>query len=152
MGLKHVLIVKLAHRSGDLSRFKTGGGGAAVQIVLVSLQDADGVVGIGGKATILALRRCQVRLAFLKRVDPRRLSFADLPGSMAYLTPWLRRSSLLKGALNVALMDGAAQKAGKPIVLNLELAKKNARTSSAFGIDKPEIIRQKVAEAARCSI
>ena len=55
-------------------------------VVFVQLQNQDGVIGLGesapsgryGEDTATVQR-------FLKRIDPQRLSFNDLPGSMAYL-------------------------------------------------------------------
>jgi L-alanine-DL-glutamate epimerase-like enolase superfamily enzyme len=54
-----------------------------------------------------------------------------------------------KCALNLALLDGAGKKAGKPVSSLLELGFRENQhlTSFTIGIDKPEVIRDKVLEA-----
>jgi L-alanine-DL-glutamate epimerase-like enolase superfamily enzyme len=56
-----------------------------------------------------------------------------------------------KCALNIALLDGAAKRAKKPIYDFLELGFRENHhvTSFTIGIDKPEVIRKKVLEAER---
>jgi len=54
-----------------------------------------------------------------------------------------------KGAINIALLDGAAKKRGQPIYdfLKLGFTESKHVTSFSIGIDQPEIIRRKVLEA-----
>ena len=52
--------------------------------------------------------------AFLKKVDPRGLSFSDIEGSMQYLETLSRHDMSAKCALNLALLDAAGKKAKKP--------------------------------------
>ena len=87
--------------------------------------------------------------AFLKQVDPRGLSFSDIEGSMSYLDTLSRRDMAAKSALNIALLDGAARKAKKPLYdfLGLGFQENRHVTSFTIGIDKPEVIRKKVQEA-----
>src|SRR5262249_2023781 len=87
--------------------------------------------------------------AFCNRVDPSRLSFADIPGSMRYLESLSPRDRSAKCALNIALLDGAAKQARKPIYdfLALGFREKHHVTSFTIGIDKPEVIKKKVREA-----
>jgi L-alanine-DL-glutamate epimerase-like enolase superfamily enzyme len=56
-----------------------------------------------------------------------------------------------KCALNIALLDGAAKRAKKPIYDFLELGFRENHhvTSFTIGIDKPDMIRKKVLEAER---
>ncbi|HEY4415837.1 MAG TPA: dipeptide epimerase [Verrucomicrobiae bacterium] len=89
-------------------------------------------------------------LEFLNKLDFRKLSFDDVAGSMNFLetlpgTPWAA-----KCALNIALLDGAAKRAGKPLYdyLGLGFRENHHITSFTIGIDSPEVVRKKVLEAA----
>ena len=55
-----------------------------------------------------------------------------------------------KCAVNIALLDGAARRAGKPIYdhLGLGFTENKHVTSFSIGIAKPEAIRQKVLEVS----
>src|SRR5208283_1716980 len=77
------------------------------------------------------------------------LSFNDVEGSMTYLDTISPHDMSAKCALNVALLDGAAKRAKKPIYDFLELGFRENHhiTSFSIGIDKPDVIRQKVLEA-----
>jgi L-alanine-DL-glutamate epimerase-like enolase superfamily enzyme len=88
--------------------------------------------------------------AFLKKVDPRGLSFSDVGGSMEYLDTLSRHDMSAKCALNLALLDGAAKKAKKPVydLLGLGFRDNHHLTSFTIGIDTPEVIRSKVQQAA----
>jgi L-alanine-DL-glutamate epimerase-like enolase superfamily enzyme len=87
---------------------------------------------------------------FLHTVDPARLSFDDVAGSMRYLDTVAADNQAAKTAVNIALLDGAARRAGQPIYDLLGLGFKEGRhlTSFSIGIDSPEMVRQKAAEAA----
>src|SRR5258705_12073471 len=56
-----------------------------------------------------------------------------------------------KCAINIALLDGAGKKAKKPIydLLGLGFRENQHVTSFTIGIDKPEVVRQKVIEAEK---
>ena len=88
--------------------------------------------------------------AYLEKVNPARLSFDDLAGSMRYLETVAAGNYSAKNALNLALLDGIARQAGQPIYDYLKLGFTEGRhvTSFSIGIDAPEIIRQKVEAAA----
>jgi L-alanine-DL-glutamate epimerase-like enolase superfamily enzyme len=92
--------------------------------------------------------------AFLRKVDPERLSFEDIAGSMKYLDTIAAGNASAKGAINIALLDGAAKKAGVPLYDFFKLGFTEAKhvTSFTIGIDTPEKIRQKVAEAEQYPI
>jgi L-alanine-DL-glutamate epimerase-like enolase superfamily enzyme len=151
--------VKLDFRPFDLhpshpwiiaSNVKTGAGADAEQVVLVRLSDKD-AVGLGEAP-------CSARYAetvasmqnFLGRVDLAKLSFDDIPGSMAYLEKLAPLNHSPKCAINVALLDGAARKAGQAIYdwLGLGFSEKRHLTSFSIGIDSAEVIRRKTIEAA----
>jgi L-alanine-DL-glutamate epimerase-like enolase superfamily enzyme len=87
---------------------------------------------------------------FLKRMDHRQLSFGDLTGSMNYLRALPGLPMAAKCALNLALLDGAAKRAGQPLhaFLGLEFPGPPQVSSFSIGIDAPEIIHQKVLAAA----
>jgi len=120
------------------------------QVVVVELTGADGLVGLGEAAPTARYKESLKTVEdFLQKVDPRGLSFSDVEGSMTYLDTLSRHDMSAKCALNIALLDGAAKKAKKPVYDLLGLGFQESRhvTSFTIGIDKPEVIRQKVIEA-----
>lgn len=120
-------------------------------VVFVTLTDADGVVGRGEASPS---RRYHETAAsgekFLAQVDARQLSFTYLAGSMDYLEALAPGEFAAKSALNVALFDGAAQRAGQPLHEFLGLGFREGKhvTSFSIGIDRPAVIREKVLAAA----
>lgn len=136
----------IASRTGD------GPGTRISPVVLLELRDADGVVGLGEAAPSNRYREDMATVqAFLSRVDAARLSFADVPGSMACLDALAPGDFAAKCALNVALLDGAGRRAGRFIhdLLGVGFTEGRHHSSFSIGIDVPDIIRQKVLEAAR---
>ncbi|HEY5914422.1 MAG TPA: dipeptide epimerase [Verrucomicrobiae bacterium] len=128
-----------------------GSGSDTANTVLVELTGADGTVGLGEAAPISRYKESIESVeAFLKKVDPRGLSFGDVHGSMEYLETLSRQDMSAKCALNLALLDGAGKKAKKPVydLLGLGFRENYHVTSFTIGIDKPEVIRAKVQEAA----
>ena len=120
------------------------------QVLVVELVGADGTVGLGEAAPTARYKESLKTVeAFLNQVDPRGLSFSDVEGSMKYLDTLSRHDMSAKCALNLALLDGAARKAKKPVydLLGLGFREKQHLTSFTIGIDKPEVIRKKVQEA-----
>ena len=145
--------LKLAHRWAIARSVQDGGSGGTdiYKVVFVELTDADGTTGIGEAAPSARYEEnADSAFAFLERVDPARLSFADVAGSMKYLDSIAPQNFAAKGAISIALFDGAARRAGKPIYgfLGLDFAEQKHITSFSIGIDKPEVIRRKVLEAA----
>lgn len=121
-------------------------------IVFFELTDDDGRSGIGESAPIGRYDESVDTVeAFLRRVEPARLSFNDIPGSMRYLDSLAPDQNAAKCAVNIALVDGVAKVARQPVCefLKLGFTEKKHVTSFSIGIDTPEIIRQKVREAAR---
>lgn len=137
----------LAHRWAIAS----GAGGTSVfKVAFVELTDAGGIVGRGEAAPSSRYEEdVDSTIAFLEHVDAKRLSFDDIPGSMQYLDSIAEKNFAPKCALNLALWDGAGTKMGKPIceLLNLGFTEGKHVTSFSIGLDRPDVIRQKVAEA-----
>ena len=119
-------------------------------VVVVELTGADGTVGLGEAAPTARYKESANSVeAFCKTVDPRGLSFSDVPGSMKYLDTLSNHDMSAKCAINLALLDGAGKRAKKPIydLLGLGFRENHHVTSFTIGIDKPEVIRKKVLEA-----
>ena len=141
----------LSHTWTIATGAKTGGGSNSVQTMLVRLEDG-GVAGLGeGPCSNRYSETIASMSAFLKLVDPAKLSFDDIPGSMAYVEKLAPKNYSPKCAVNVALLDGAARKAGNAIYdfLDLGFVEKRHVTSFSIGIDRPEMIRKKTLEAAQ---
>jgi L-Ala-D/L-Glu epimerase len=120
-------------------------------VIFVELTSDDGLSGIGESATSTRYgETLDTALAFLRRIDPNQLSFDDIPGSMAYLERLSPGDFAAKTSVNIALLDGAAKKAGRAIydVLGIGFTENKHVTSFTIGIDTPEKVRQKVVEAA----
>lgn len=133
-----------------------GSGGKTVYpIVFAELTDADGATGIGESAPSTRYKEnADTVEAFLRKVDANQLSFSDIPGSMAYLETIAPANHSAKGAINIALLDGAAKKAGQPLYDYFKLGFREGEhyTSFTIGIDTPDKIRQKVLEAEQYHI
>ena len=120
------------------------------RVVVVELVAVDGTRGLGESSPIRRYNEdVETVSAFLGKVDAGRLSFDDVPGGMKYLDTVAANNLAAKCAVNIALLDGAAHRAGKPVhdFLGLGFREKHHRTSFTIGIDTPEVIRQKVAAA-----
>jgi L-Ala-D/L-Glu epimerase len=124
-------------------------------VTFVELTSRDGVVGIGESAPSDRYGETLATVDdFLKKIDPSKLSFNDVPGSMAYLDTISPKDFAAKCPVNIALLDGAGKKAGKPVydLLGLGFTENKHPTSYTIGIDTPEIVRVKVREAAQYPI
>lgn len=122
------------------------------QVVMVELTDAGGNSGLGESAPIERYHESVDSVeAFCRQVDAARLSFTDVPGSMAYLDTVAPGNMAAKCAINIALLDAAAKLAGQPLYDFLELGFREQHhvTSFSIGIDKPDVIRQKVLAAEK---
>jgi L-alanine-DL-glutamate epimerase-like enolase superfamily enzyme len=145
--------LQLTRRWAIASRTGPGGGPGTLEfpVVLVSLRDGDGCEGLGESAPSSRYGETPQSVRdFLQRVDAERLSFADLPGSLAYLDSLDPGQPAAKTALEIALVDGAAKRAGVPVHTWLGLGFTEGRhvTSFSIGLDTPEVVRIKVEEAA----
>jgi L-alanine-DL-glutamate epimerase-like enolase superfamily enzyme len=144
--------LQLAHRWAIASGLKPGGGGGTniFKVVLIELHDADGVVGLGEAAPSARYQEsADGAFAFLEHVTADKLSFSDVAGSMEYVNRIAPGNYAAKGAINIALLDGAARRAAQPVYdfLKLGFAENKHLTSFSIGLDTPEVIRQKVQEA-----
>lgn len=145
--------LELAHRWAIASILQPQGerGLDVFKVVLLELRDGDGTEGLGESApSSLYGETVETTMDFLRKVDAGRLSFSDVAGSMDYVDHLAPGDYAAKSALNVALLDGAARRAGQPLhdFLGLGFQENKHVTSFSIGLDKPEIIRAKVAEAA----
>ncbi len=141
---------QLAHRWMVASSQATGGK-VVYPAVLLELTDRDGIIGRGEAAPSRRYdETAETSLTFLQRIDPTRLSFDDLEGSMRYLEALTPRDHSPKGAVNIALLDGAAKKAQQPLhdFLGLGFIEGQHITSMTIGIDSAELMREKTREAA----
>lgn len=128
-----------------------GGGKSAYPVVFVELTDAQGHHGIGeGSPSSQYHESHETVAAFLGRVDADRLSFDDPAGSMAYLDSVAPGNFPAKCAVDLALLDGAAKAAGRPVcdLLGLGFTEGRHVTSFTIGLDTPEMMARKTAEAA----
>ena len=147
--------MKLSFKRLDLQLAHTwtiarGTGTNTFRAVVVELAGADGTVGRGEAAPTARYKESVDTVqVFLKKVDARGLSFNDVEGSMTYLDTVSPHDMSAKCALNLALLDGAAKIAKKPVydVLELGFRENHHITSFTIGIDKPDMIRKKVLEA-----
>lgn len=144
--------LRLAHRWTIARGLEPGGEGGttAFQVVFLELADKDGVVGIGEAAPSTRYgETADETVAFLEHVNPYQLSFTDVAGSLKYAAGVAPGHFAAKGALDMALLDGAARLSGKPLHTHLGLgfAENKHVTSFSIGIDSPDMIRQKAAEA-----
>lgn len=131
------------------------GSSDACKVNLVQLTDADGVTGLGEAAPIRRYHESvETVAAFLNRVDASKLSFREVPGSMKYLERVAPGNMAAKCAVNLALVDGAARLQQKAVYdyFGLGFRENHHVTSFSIGIDTPEMIRRKVAEAERFPI
>jgi len=122
------------------------------QVVLVALTDSDGNTGLGEASPIRRYAESVDTVeSFCRKVEPARLSFEDVPGSMKYLETVAPGEMSAKCALNLALLDGAAKRVKLPVFdfLGLGFRENHHVTSFSIGIDSPEMIRKKVLSAAQ---
>lgn len=120
------------------------------KVVVVELADGDGTLGRGESSPVARYdESVDTVQQFLRKVDPKRLSFEDIEGSMRYLDTVSDKDMSAKCAVNIALLDGAAKRARQPLYdyLGLGFRERHHVTSFTIGIDTPEIIRKKVLEA-----
>src|SRR3954454_16288233 len=142
--------LKLAHNWMVASSLASGGK-MIYPAVLLELQDGEGLVGYGEAAPSRRYdETAETSAGFLARVDASRLSFDDVAGSMRYVESLSTGDFSAKGAINIALRYGAAKKAGQPLheFLGLTFRDDEHGTSLSIGLDSPEVIRRKTAEAA----
>ncbi len=121
-------------------------------VAVAQLSERDGTVGLGEAAPVARYGESIDSVkALLKRIDTDKLSFDDIASSMAYLDALSPRDMSAKCAINLALLDGAAKRVGKPACefLGLGFKEKNHITSFTIGIADSEVVRHKVLQAGR---
>jgi L-alanine-DL-glutamate epimerase-like enolase superfamily enzyme len=126
-------------------------GAAPPRVVIVELTDADGLTGLGEAApSVLSGEPATGVLEFCRQLDAAKISFNDVPGSMAFLASLPAVPVAARCALNLALLDGAARRAGRPLhdFLGLGFRENHHVTSFSIGLDAPDNIRKKVLAAA----
>ena len=126
-------------------------GSGTHRTVIVELTDRDGLHALGEAApSSLYGESVDGVLKFLSQLDAARLSFSDIAGSMKFLETVPGIPVAAKCVLNLALVDGAAKRAGQPLhdFLGLGFRENHHVTSFSIGIDAPDIIHQKVLAAA----
>lgn len=127
-------------------------GSGSHRTVIVELVDADGIHALGEAApSVLYGESAEGVLKCLAELDPASLTFADVRGSMDYLASRPNLPVAAKCVLNLALLDGAAKRAGQPLhdFLGLGFRENQHTTCFTIGIDTPGIIRKKVLDAAQ---
>jgi L-alanine-DL-glutamate epimerase-like enolase superfamily enzyme len=141
--------LKLAH-TWKISSGGNMGGINAFPVALLQLTEKDGLTGLGESAPASRYREdIAGSLDFFAKLDAKQLSFENVEASMQYVEKLAPGQFAAKAAVNVALLDGASRKAGKPLhdFLGLEFREKHHTTSFSIGIDRPDVIRQKVQAA-----
>jgi L-alanine-DL-glutamate epimerase-like enolase superfamily enzyme len=126
-------------------------GSGTHRTVIVELTDASGLRALGEAApSSLYGESAEGVLEFLSRLDPSRLAFGDVAGSMAWLEAVPGIPAAARCALNLALLDGAAKQSGQALYdfLGLGFREHHHVTSFSIGIDAPDIIHKKVLDAA----
>jgi L-alanine-DL-glutamate epimerase-like enolase superfamily enzyme len=148
-----IVRLQLADRWAIARSLAAGGLGGAetCPVVVFELRDEEGRRGLGEASPSRRYgEHIDTVLEFLRRVEPRRLSPEDLEGSMAYLEGLASGNGAAKAAVNLALHDLAARRAGRALCDHLGLGFTEGRhvTSFSIGIDTPEAVRRKAAAAA----
>lgn len=142
--------LKLAHY-WKISSGGNMGGVREFPVALLELTDDDGVTGLGECAPSSRYgENIAGGLEFFAKLEPRRLCFSDVAASTSYVESLAPGRFAAKAAVNVAVLDGAARKAQKPLheFLGLEFRERHHVTSFSIGIDRPEVIREKTLAAA----
>lgn len=127
-------------------------GSGTHRTVIVELNNGDGVPALGEAApSFLYGESVDDVIPFLSQLNPDDLSFDDVNASMDYLDTVRDIPVAVKCMLNLALLDGAAKRARKPLYdfLGLGFREKHHVTSFSIGIDSPEMVRKKVLEASQ---
>jgi L-Ala-D/L-Glu epimerase len=142
--------LKLAHTWTIASGVSNGGGSNVSSVGIVQLTSPNGTIGLGEAAPARRYNESTPgSLDFIAKVDASKLSFDNIEASMKYVESVAPGQFAAKSAINVALLDGAARKAGKAIYDFLGLGFRNNHhvTSFSIGIDTADVIRQKVLAA-----
>lgn len=143
--------LQLKHPWAIATDLKTGGGRSRHTVLFVDLTDSHGNHGQGETAPAKTYGDSPESVdAFFRQVDPSKLSFHDIPGSLRSLRSITPPSQPALCAIEIALLDGAARIAKQPLHEFLGLPFENGKplTSVTIGIDTPEKMALKTLEAA----
>lgn len=120
-------------------------------VVFFQLTDAEGITGIGEAAPASTYKEtAEDVMRYCRGLETSRLSFEDVRGATKWIESLEGIPAAARCGLNIALVDGAAKRAGQPVYdwLGLGFNEATHVTSFSIGIDTPERVRQKVAAAA----
>src|SRR5215469_6297516 len=152
--LRKVIILKLNWKQIDLHLAQAWviarGRTDVAKVVVVELTDDDGIIGRGEAAPISRYgESAQTAEEFFHRIDPNQLR--SIPQATAYLHSLSPHDMAAKCAIDIALSDIAAKRAGKPIYdfLDLGFREQQHVTSFSIGIATPAEIRNKVKAAEK---
>jgi len=126
-------------------------GSSTHHVVIFTLADGNGVTGLGEAApSSLYGESSRIVMEHCGKMDVSNLCFGDVPGSLRWLDSAAGLPVAARCGLNIALLDGAARRAGVPVYdfLQLGFREQHHVTSFSIGIDTPEIVRRKVQDAA----
>jgi L-alanine-DL-glutamate epimerase-like enolase superfamily enzyme len=126
------------------------GGSTEIQRTVIAELAQDGVSALGEAAPAALYGESAADVVeALAKLDAARLSFKDVPGSMAYLESIPGLPVAARCLLNLALLDGAAKSARQSLheFLGLGFREHHHVTSFSIGIDSPPVIHQKVLDA-----
>jgi L-Ala-D/L-Glu epimerase len=142
--------LKLAH-TWRIARGVGGPGTQDFPVLFAELRGEDGRTGLGESAPSERYGETVETVgAFLQQVDPERLSFDNVPASMAYLESVGPGNYAAKASINLALVDACARAARQAVYdyLALGFTENKHLTCFSIGIDTPEVVRKKVEAAA----
>jgi len=132
------------------SRTTAPGGLRSSAVVQVTLQDeASGIAGFGEAAPISRYQESVATVsAFLDQFDPGRLSLERWPDAITGISNTGPGNPAARCALEMALLDAAGKRAGRPVWELLELPPPGARAISyTIGIGPAELVKAQVRRA-----
>jgi L-alanine-DL-glutamate epimerase-like enolase superfamily enzyme len=124
-------------------------------VVVVELTDRDGVTGYGEAAPISRYKESAKTVeAFLQKIDPLRFDAGSIPDAVQYLETVSARDMAAKCAINIALWDIAAKRAGQPLYdfCGLGFHENQHVTSFSIGLGTAAEIQEKVLAARQYPI
>lgn len=142
--------LRLRHPWAIAIDLNNGGGKSEQDTLFVELTDEQGRTGLGETSPSKIYGDSVDSVCrFLETLDTSPLRFDDVDGSMGYLESLPNAYRPGACALNLALLDGAGRIAGKPVheLLGLTFEDDVHTTSLTIGIDTPEVMARKAAEA-----
>ncbi|MGB0371199.1 MAG: enolase C-terminal domain-like protein [Opitutales bacterium] len=127
-----------------------GAGLSHTKTVFVKLEDKSGVLGIGEASPVPYYNESpETLIDYFKKIDRTRLDFTDPVSSESYIAQSGSKNFAAKCALSSALWNGAGISSDNSLCTLLNLPDKPLETESSFtiGLDTPEVIERKTADA-----